>query len=99
VWLRLISHPLASLDVRGRSKLSPKYFGPFNVVERIGTVAYKLQLPAGAKIHNVFHVGLLKAYHGEEPTVPGSLPQVRHGKACLEPSSVLKSRMTRAAQN
>jgi hypothetical protein len=45
VWLRLISHPLASLDVCGRGKLSPKYFRPFRVLERIGEVAYgQLQL-------------------------------------------------------
>jgi hypothetical protein len=65
------------------------------VVERIGTVAYKLQLPTGTKIHNVFHVGLLKPYRGEELTAPGSLPPVHHGRACLEPSNVLKSRMAR----
>jgi hypothetical protein len=95
VWLQLISRPLASLDVRDRSKLAPKYFKPFKVVKRIGTIAYKLQLPASAKIHDVFHVGLLKAYRSEESTAPGSLPPVRHGRACLEPSNVLKSRMAR----
>jgi hypothetical protein len=42
VWLQLISRPLASLDVWGKSKLGPKYFRPFNVVEWIGTIAYKL---------------------------------------------------------
>jgi hypothetical protein len=38
---------------------------------------------------------VLKAYHGEEPTTPGSLPLVRHGRACLELSNVLKSRRAR----
>jgi hypothetical protein len=95
VWLRLISRPLASLEVQGRGKLGPKYFGPFMVLERIGEVAYKLQLPAGAKIHDVFHVGLLKAYRGEAPMGPGSLPPVRHGRVGLEPSKVIKSRMAR----
>jgi hypothetical protein len=84
VWLRLLNRPLASLDICSRSKLGPKYFGSFKVVERIGTVAYKLQLPAGTKIHDVFHVGALKAYHDKEPMAPGSLPLMHRRRAGLE---------------
>jgi hypothetical protein len=95
VWLGLINRSLASLEVRGRGKLRPKYFGPFKVLERIGEVAYKLQLPVDAKIHDVFHVDLLKAYRGDEPSDPCTLPPVCHGRACLEPSAVNRSRMAR----
>jgi hypothetical protein len=62
-------------------------------MERVGDVAYKLQLLAGAKIHDVFHVGLLKKFSGEPPLESGSLPPIRHGRACPELAAVLKSRL------
>ncbi|XP_028122188.1 uncharacterized protein LOC114319382 [Camellia sinensis] len=46
---------------RKKSKLVPRLVGPYEIIERIGNVAYKLALPPTlAKIHNVFHVSLLR---------------------------------------
>jgi hypothetical protein len=95
VWLRLLHRPVASLPAQGRGKLGPKFFGPFKIVDRVGDVAYRLQLPPGARLHDVFHVGLLKKYCGEEPTEPGTLPPLRHGRVCLQPEDVIKSRLAR----
>ena len=46
-----------------KGKLSPRYIGPFEILERVGFFAYRLALPSNLeKIHNVFHVSLLRKY-------------------------------------
>ena len=46
-----------------KEKLSPRYVGPFEIVERIGKVAYKLALsPELSCVHNVFYLSMLKKY-------------------------------------
>nr|GFA46119.1 RNA-directed DNA polymerase [Tanacetum cinerariifolium] len=53
-----------------RGKLNPSYVGPFKVLERIGDVAYKLDLPEElSRVHNTFHVSNLKKCHADEPLV------------------------------
>jgi hypothetical protein len=79
--------------VKGSGKLEPKFFGPFQVKEKINDVAYRLQLPVGARLHDVFHVGLLKKFYGEAPTAPGTLPLIRHGHACPTLADVLRCRL------
>ncbi|GKE97498.1 putative reverse transcriptase domain-containing protein [Tanacetum coccineum] len=51
-----------------RGKLNPRYVGPFKVLEKVGSVAYKLELPEElSRVHNTFHVSNLKKCHANEP--------------------------------
>ncbi|GKC96128.1 hypothetical protein Tco_1161570 [Tanacetum coccineum] len=54
------------------SKLNPRYFGPFKILERIGPVAYKLKLPEELRnVHNTFHVfNLKKCLFDESLVIP-----------------------------
>ena len=46
-----------------RGKLSPRFIGPFEILERVGTVAYRLALPPSMSgVHEVFHVSMLRKY-------------------------------------
>ena len=50
-----------------KGKPSPRFIGPYEVLERIGLVAYRLTLPLElAKLHNIFHVSMLQRYHSNE---------------------------------
>nr|GEU30418.1 putative reverse transcriptase domain, ribonuclease H-like domain, aspartic peptidase domain protein [Tanacetum cinerariifolium] len=51
-----------------RRKLNPRYVRPFEVLEKVGSLAYKLELPQElSKVHNTFHVSNLKTCHADEP--------------------------------
>ena len=46
-----------------RGKLNPRYIGPFEIVDGIGPVAYRLDLPEEfSRVHNVFHISMLRKY-------------------------------------
>ena len=52
----------SSLKIGIYAQLSPRYYGPFEVLKSIRSVAYRLAFPASTRAHNVFHVSLLEKY-------------------------------------
>jgi hypothetical protein len=81
-WMFLKLQPYRQVSITGtpHSKLSSKFYGPFEVLKRVGTVAYRLKLPPKSQIHPTFHVSQLKPRVGKgaavEPLLPILSPEV-----------------------
>ena len=74
VLLKLQPYTQSSVANRPYPKLAYKYFGPYTVIQKVGTVAYRLQLADDAQIHDVFHVSQLKPYTPDYTPIYDSLP-------------------------
>ncbi len=91
---------LSTRDIRLRlpcRKLSPRFVGPFTILEQINPVTYKLQLPPQYKIHPTFHVSLLKPYSPPVSLEPGlkeepPLPLILEEGAVYKVKEILESR-------
>ena len=81
------------------NKLSPKYYGLYKVLKKIGIMAYKWELPASSQVHPVFHVSCLKKFIDDKLPVQTIFPKLdEKGKIILEPEEVTETK-TRQLQN
>uniref|UniRef100_A0A6N2KZ88 Integrase catalytic domain-containing protein n=1 Tax=Salix viminalis TaxID=40686 RepID=A0A6N2KZ88_SALVM len=96
VYLRLRPYRQTTVAMRKTMKLSPRYYGPFQVLQKIGTVAYKLDLPPESKIYPVFHVSCLKKKVGDRININPKLPSMMDDRTLTpEPELILERRLKR----
>ena len=70
VFMRLQPYKKMSLKKLNKdNKLPSKYYGPYKVLQKIGSMAYKLELPVSSQVHPVFHVSFLKKVIGDKITI------------------------------
>ena len=76
VYLKVQPYIQSSVATRQNQKLSFRFFGPYRVLQRVGKVAYKLELPHDCKIHNVVHVSQLKKFVAPGVQVSSDIPDL-----------------------
>ena len=95
VYLRVRAKK-SSLKLGSCTKLSPRYCGPFEVLETIGPVAYRIAFPANTRDHNIFHVSFLKKYvHDPNHVINLDVIQVEPEEEFqIEPMRILDRKVT-----
>jgi hypothetical protein len=93
VYLKLQPFKHTAFAIHQNLKLTTKFYGAFKILEKIGLVAYKLQLPDLAGIHLVFHVSQLKRHLGQKAVPQSNLPLITpEGYIKFGPIAVLDTR-------
>ncbi|KAG2323181.1 hypothetical protein Bca52824_016394 [Brassica carinata] len=95
---RMKQHADSHRNIRSKEDIylissPPRFYGPYEIQDRVGSLAYKLRLPPGAAIHNVLHVSQLKLCPNPTNT-PSVLPQyLRDVGTAKEPEKILEKKM------
>ena len=68
VFFRIPEH-LKTLKTGSTPKLLPRFCGPFKILKKVGSLAYKLELPTNSMVHLIFHVSHLRGHHYNQDEV------------------------------
>ena len=72
------------------NKLAPKYYGTYKVLQRIGSMAYKLEFPPSSHVHLFFHISCLKKITDDKISVQTILLEIdEEGKMVPRPKTIL----------
>jgi hypothetical protein len=83
VYLKLQPYRQTTVAFRSSLKLSPQFYGPFQILSKVGIVAYQLDLPKDCQIHIVFHVSLLRKHLGSITPLSAQLPPLANDSSIL----------------
>ena len=95
VYVKLCPYRQRSLATKRNEKLAARFYGLFQVLSKVGTVAYKLAIPHTASIHPVFQVSQLRQATGatlSSPTIPSQMN--KYLEMITQPKAVLNVRQS-----
>ena len=98
-WIYVHLQPYRQLSIFGTTytKHAKHYYGPYKIIECVGVVAYKLELPSHSKIYPVFHCALLKQHKGPPLDQLEALPPTFHDHhPLIQPLTILQSKWDQA---
>lgn len=99
VYVKLQLYRQLSMARRHSMKLAPRFFGPYEVLAKIGSNAYRLALPAASKIHDVFYVSKLRKHLGSTVSHSKQLPVMDEiSNELPQPESILETRVVQYDQ-
>ncbi|GKD43516.1 hypothetical protein Tco_1268161 [Tanacetum coccineum] len=94
VLMKLQPYQQITLAKRLSNKLVKRFYGPYEIVERIRKVAYRLALPSTSKIQPVFHVLIFKLFSGNGEEAVTKLPkEFQEGQPLEKPMVICDSRL------
>ena len=89
VWLNSKNIPISDIGTR---KLYPLWLGPFPVIDKVGQVSYQLEIPPHYRLHNTFHVSLLKPVYDNNAGQAPPAPMEIEGQDEFEIETILQHR-------